>query len=79
MNDLLDYPPMSVDAKLFGPDDMEKPVPEVQELCLVYDGESYIEAKVVSVDTDKKEYEAYLLNEGTFMDGMHFCRYRPVS
>lgn len=69
-------PLLSVDEALFGPDDMEKPTPDVDDLCLLYDGENYWVSRVTEVDTEKKVFAA-IGAFGTTTRNVHFCRFRP--
>jgi len=70
-------PLLSLDEKLFGRDTMEKPVPQPNDNCLIFDGEQYIVGLVSKVDLDTKTYEAETPTGTTFFN-MHICRFRPI-
>lgn len=70
---------LSVDAALFGTDDMDKPIPEEGVDCLIFDGSSYHHGTVTGVDLNTKTYKARLTMTGLTAFNNHICRFRPIS
>ncbi len=70
---------LSVLEKLFGPDDMEKPIPQLSEDCLIFDGTTLWPCVVSNVYPEKYTYDAENLETGITYENAHFCRYRPIS
>ena len=73
--------PATLGARLWGSDLLEKPEPQVGEECLVYDKifDSYEFSIVSNVDPETRTYQAFMKDRGTYMNGMAFKNYRPVS
>lgn len=70
---------MNLDEKLWGPDNMEKTEPSLGDSNLVWYEDRYWDAMVIAVDTEKKVFEAMLLETEISIVNIHFCRFRPVG